>query len=286
MLKRNLIYICLLFNSFVFANENFTIIGNFKGIGNNSNVTLLAYNYGDFPISQCFINSNTCELVLPNTTKNGVYKIIINQLLQSKCSNLSYTFDLIVDSTEKKIEFLFDPTQSHFPKIIESKINLNLYNFLILESYRLKTIDELSSSKWKTKTNNNLLKDEIYDLNIAKLQFISDDFNRWSTMMVKNSIYDFELENTPQSEYWKPFDTANPQLINSPIYQNLILKYIITYYKNASVENYKKGYEEVIQQFSSNPDTKKWVVKYVIVGLKELGNEELINYFTKKYGYK
>lgn len=288
MLKRNLFYLIVLFSSIVSAKEKRIIEGVFERIEDNTNVILVSYNYENHPIAQSFIKSKSCKLLLPDTIKDGIYKIIINPSSQNTFINTSYSFDLILDKSENLILFEFNPSSSHFPKIIESEINLNFYNYLILENYRLKDINELSLSLKKTGSDleKDQLKNDTYDLTIAKLQFIADNFNKWSSLYVKNNIYNFELEATGKSKYWQLFDINNPELINSPIYQNLISKYITTYYKNVSIENYRKAYDEIIQAFSSDPNTKKWVLKYVAVRLKELGNSDLQQYFANKYHYK
>jgi hypothetical protein len=294
MIKKIKTLILVVFlNTFAYA--NFSIKAKIIKCIENTPVTLLQYNYGESEITKTVVKSETFSFENLDNLTNGVYSIIINY--QSHTFNNKqtiYKFDIIIDKSEKVIEIEFNPSQEELPKIIKSKINNNYYKYLNSEHNKINGIEKLqliSQSNIKpllnsTKDFNDILEKKIKEINESKKKYIKKNFNKWSTALVKNSTNMLKINNISKNKYWCLFQTNNPDLINTPVFQQIIQYYTIEYYNNADEEGYKEAFHKIIQQFSENKMVKKWAIKYMITGLSQIGNKNLEAYFSEIYKCK
>lgn len=294
MVKIATFLLIMTFNVVTHAKNNLIIKGYFQGISDNSFVVLTQYGYEDNVVSKSSIKHNQCVFNDLPLLQDGVYQIIVNHPVQKSNKQSTFFFNIIIDGSESNIEFSFNPIQNLLPTFTKSNSNKNWYEFLKLQNFRLAAISEINQAM-QPKNNslinppanfNVILNNEIEELEQIRLDYINSNFNKWSTYLVKNAPLIFNLEKLTKENYWSHFDTANPDLINTPIYQELIRNYIVNFCNQYNEDQYKIAFQEVINVFSINEYTKEWVVKYVITGLYRSENNKLSEYFSKKYNCK
>ncbi|HCQ13880.1 hypothetical protein [Flavobacterium sp.] len=289
---KNCLTVMLLLSSFViFSKENFTIEGQLLGAKDGSLVEVVVCNFEESTLISGEVLNEKVVFNLKDEVKEGVYVVRINYISGKLNLRHVYQFYIIIDKTENKLSFEFDPAKSSYPNILISNINNNWYNFLKLEDFRVKVINEVKNSiEFK---NSNLpsatqrLK-EILDIETKELieirsKYLKDNYNKWSTAMVRNKYNSLYHKNSTKENYWDQFETQNLQLINTPIYQELIMSYLLLHFKNVDENGYKVAFEKIIEVFSINLDMKNWVVKYLFAGLSTIKNENLLSYFDNKY---
>ena len=275
------------------AKKSLEIHATFEGLIENTDVLLSQYNYEDIIISKTTIKDGVCVFKNLPILQDGVYQIIINNPYSKVNNQTIYFFNIIIDNSESTIEFTFNPSVSSVPTFIKSNINKNWYEFIKLQNFYTKGLAD--SNNAIVNTNNNALiatpkfkerlEKESKNLNQIQLDYLKLNFNKWSNYLVQNYVIVLNLaeEDSTKENYWFQFDTNNPDLINTPIYQEIIRNYMVRFYSYANEEDYKIAFEEIIVAFSRNEITKKWIVKYVLTGLYRINNSQLLSYFQEKY---
>ncbi|WP_395066028.1 hypothetical protein [Flavobacterium sp.] len=284
----------LLITTFAFANASIILKGSFSNIDEEASVVLRQYNYGEKVVGRTSVKSGKCVFNNLEKIEDGVYQIVINSWPNASSKKPAYSFDVIIDSAEDTFEFSFDPKRSNIPTIISSKINIDWYQYMQKERFKIAVLNQIEISINPNNPSQNISKmnlkeineKEVQELKNLKSDYIKKNYNKWSTSMVQNATNLIWLFDFSKEKFWKGFQTDVPSLLNTPIYQNIVQAYIIKYYGDANEEEYKQGFEEVIKQFSKNSATNEWVVKYVITGLNQIGNNNLESYFSKRYNYK
>lgn len=287
--------ILFVFKSFlVFSQSQFLIDGFVVGASDKSSAELISFDYGELTVVKSNISKGKVLIDLNDKIADGIYKIKINYVGENSNLYQVFHFYLIVDKAEKQFKFEFDPTKNLFPNVLVSNINKNWYDFLKLENFRIATIDYVknamdsknSSLLSPPKSFDDILNKEIKELRDLRLNYLSSNYNKWSTLFVKNTFNQLYFDKVSKDDYWKNFDISNTDLMNTPVFHDLIQNYILLYYKNVDESGYKQGFDEVIRVFDSNLAIKEWVIKYVVTGVTYLNNKELLSYFSNKYKYK
>lgn len=294
MLKNCLTIMFLLSSIVIFSKENFTIEGQLIGAKDRSLVEVVVCNYEESTLISGEVLNEKVVFNLKNEVKEGVYVFRINYISGKLNLRHVYQFYIIIDKTENKLSFEFDPAKSSYPNILNSDINMNWYNFLKLEDFRIKVINEVKNSiefknsnlSTSTERLKEILNIETKELIDIRSKYLKENYNKWSTAMVRNKFNSLYHGNSTKESYWDQFETQNVQLINTPIYQELIMSYLLLHFKNVDENGYKAAFEKVIEVFSFNLDMKKWVVKYLVAGLSSIKNENLLSFFNSKYQLK
>lgn len=253
-------------------------------------VRLIKYNIGEIEVARTNVNLQKFSFCIESFTEDGVYTIVLSNK-SSDSHTYIHKFDVIIDSSENYINCKIDLANHELFTIIASKINANYYEFLKIRNFRIAVINYLtekinSDQEIVLNGSNNLRhirESEIKELSGIKTNYIQCNFNKWSTYLIENDVETILFNNVSRENYWSFFSTDNRDLIYTPIFQKIIQFYVVNYYTNPKEDDYIFAFDEVIRQFKDNEETNKWVVKYVAMGLHELGNKRLIDYFQKKY---
>lgn len=294
-MKTFVVLVLMLFcSSASIAKNNFLIEGYVQGTSDNTSIVLMQYNYEDIIISKTSVESGKFIFNNLPQLQDGVYQIIINNPIPKNNKFSIHFLNIIIDNSEKHIVFNFNPTIDPVPTFSKSEINKNWAEFLRLQNFRLATIEHIKSAILNGNTSNlappnkfeDILQKEISDFKQIRQKYIKSGFNKWSKYLAQNTPISIKFDNVTKDNFWNQFDTNNPDLINTPIYQELIQYYVSNYYNNANEDQYIEVFQKVIEVFSKDNSTKEWVVKYIITGLYRLQNDKLSQYFSKKYGYK
>lgn len=267
-----LLFLCINAN----AKNDLIIQGSFKGVADNATVLLCQYNSEDIIVAQTVIKSNQCAFKSLPPLQEGVYQIIVKSP-ESKTMRLNnYFFNIIIDAAESDIEFFFDPSSNVIPTFTKSNSNRNWSEFLKLQKFRLAAINQIKVSNepnyigYQNFANDskNILNNEIQELIDFKKKFITNNYNKWSTYMVKYDLTELSFEEKDKETFWSKFDISNADLINTPIYQGLIRYYLMSFCRTCNEEQYKIMFQEVIDAFSNNETIKKCVTQYIVSGLQ------------------
>lgn len=290
---KTILFFFLVVSNIFFASGAVKIDGITSNVSEGTIVQLIQYRYGDVEIAKTFVSSNTFKFVIPDSFNDGVFTIVLSDQYAGLKTN-TCQYDIILDKSERYIKLRIDPTNGATLDIIDSKINKNYYDYLKLENFRIATIEyllnQINSNKKPTisptKSFKEIAENEIKELKEIRQNYINSNFNKWSTELAKNSTSILLYEKVNKDSYWSFFSTNNPDLINSPIYHKLIQQYLLSFFKLSTESAYQFAFEEVISQFNGNSETKEWIVRYIIVELNQLGNRNLIDFFSNKYNYK
>ena len=120
----------------------------------------------------------------------------------------------------------------------------------------------------------------------------------WAYEMVANRPYyfsnpteDFRIQDFNKREhFWDNFDANNPKLLNSPLYTEHILNYL-RYWMNPDMgfsqeertKGFKNAVDTIMKKFSGTEATKTFAYKYLTLGFKEIGQEEVLQYLDEQY---
>lgn len=245
------------------------------------------------------IKNGLFTFLLPSNIEPGVYRLHLSE------SKVIFFIDLIVDGKEKNI--IFDINLYVFESIAvfkESIQNFKWHNYLNSTIKRIKRLDALFNylSTFHDKSIDRLVvktynkeRDKYYD---SFNKFINNNKNNWCGLMVRNRPYYFSnLRKKPilrdfirKNHFWDDVDSNNPSLINSPLYGDLIDIYLDKYYihpietytDTQKDYNFKKAIDILIEKFSNNLLTKKFIFEYLLNYFNNLDMNEMVEYINKK----
>lgn len=226
-----------------------------------------------------------CSFFIPNSINDGVYSVTIN--FPTNNNNLSnvHSFYVILDSSEKEISVEYDFEKRNMPIFFKSKINQNWYSYLLEESKNNSLLENLNSIKDMSSSNVDFKIDKIKtEINKNRELFLKQNFNFWSSNMVRYNDFDFcsTYSFLNEEDFWSKIKTDIPALLNTPVYQNVVQKYVVLFgHGTSNTTELKRLFETIIKRFSENEMVKSWIVKYVKYGISQIGDEQLLDYFSK-----
>ncbi|MCF2218774.1 AhpC/TSA family protein [Chryseobacterium sp. PS-8] len=305
-MKIKLVAIALFITISTFAQttkDSIVISGHLKNNTRFAKVVVQKFGVGSFAIAAVPIKDGKFSITAPANLESGVYRFQYSQ------SSLTDYIDLIIDGKEKNITFELDvlqPKESRIPVFTASELNKKWYSYQKESNLQLQKIELLNGvlaqypnpkDKIVTQIEKAAAK-EIKDFNKNFKQFCQENQNNWAGAMVQNKPYyftspkeDYRLQNFERrAHYWDNVNTNDPKLINSPLYTDRILQYI-QYYMNPEMqygeeemnEGFKNSVDTIMQKFGTNEETKKFAIKYLQLGFKEIGNESVLQYIDEKY---
>lgn len=285
------------------AQDSIQISGEFENNTRYAKMVIQQFNVGSYPIAAVQIDKTTGEFSI-NVPKSdlepGVYRFQYSQ------TNQEYV-DVILNGEESKIHFSINAeAENKFPEFSHSEENKLWYTYKKEAGeirFKIELLQQLLSNYPDTE-------DEVYIQNSKYYKILKDDYgskqadfiasypDTWACEMVGNAPSyfpnprdDWRLKIYYQRQnFWKGIDTGNPDLINTPLYTELILQYI-QYYLNPEMEfsdkgrikGFKKSIDVIMQAFSAHPETEEFAYKYLSLGFKEIGQEEVLEYLDKTY---
>ena len=283
------------------TNDSIVITGHIKNNTKFAKVIIKKFGIGSFDIAAVPIKEGKFKIAAPFDIETGVYRLQYSQ------SSLKEFVDVIIDGKEKNIAFEIDINKPEkLPVFSQSDENKKWYTYLQNQQNQFYKIELLSQFINQYPVNKDLIyiqttaafnkEKAVYKTNFNS--FINKNKNLWVTEMVKNrpaifsnptdliKIQDFDKRNS----IFKSVNTSNPKLINTPLYTEHILNYL-KYYMNPEMGfseedqeiGFKKSVDTIMQKFGANPETKKFALKYLQLGFKEIGNEKVLQYIDQKY---
>jgi len=299
-----LLILCIsLFSFNSFSQDSISISGFFQNNTRFAKVVIKKFGVGSFDIAATPIKDGKFIIYAPANIESGVYRFQYSQ------SSLSEYIDIIIDGKEKEISFSLDvmqPLETRKPIFTHSEQNKKWYAFQAKQELQLQKIMALQNALSFYPVDNDKIITQL-KRTISKEQknhklsfesFISENKSTWAGEMVANKpVYftnpkqDWRLQDFEKREqFWDNINTTNQALINSPLYTEHILEYI-KYYMNPEMQfgeeemnqGFKKSVDNVMQKFSGNAQTQEFALKYLQLGFKEIGNEDVLQYIDENY---
>ena len=290
----------LFLTSFSFAQDSIRISGQLLNNTRFAKVVVSKFGVGSFPIAAVPIQEEKFSLTAPGDIEPGVYRFQYSQTANDYV-------DIILDGKEKEISFSIDlMTEKKTPVFIQSKENQLWYshqNQSQLQLQKIELLNQFAAMYPGTKDKiisqaSKALAKEKENYTTQKSIFLKNNPTTWAALMVQNKSHyftnpkdDWRIQNYEKHQhFWDNVNTTNPQLINTPLYTELILEYL-KYYLNPEMQfseeemnqGLKKCVNTIMQNFSGNEKTQKFALQYLQLGFKEIGNEEVLQYLDQNF---
>lgn len=284
-----------------FAQDSIVVKGQFIGNTKYAKVLMKKFDIGNFPVGGAAIKEERFALTLPPDIPPGVYRF------QYAIGEGEKYLDLIINGKEKVIEFALEANnEMALPVFLSSNENKLWYAYLAQNSSQLDRISMLNQFiNAYPNANADIVKAAEKEWELEKtLYFIQlEGFKSamkgtWAYEMVANRPYFFtnpkedpRIQDFEKREhFWDGFNASNPQLLNTPLYTEHILNYV-RYWMNPNMNfsaeektnGFKRAVDVIIRKFAGNEQTQAFAYKYLTLGFKEIGEEEVLQYLDENY---
>jgi len=300
----NLWFLVVLFSFFTFisfAQDSIVVKGKFIGNTKYAKVLMKKFEVGNFPVGGATIKNDSFKLVLPQEIPAGVYRF------QYAVGEGEKYLDIIINGKEKEIAFTLEANEEMaLPKFTASVENQKWYAYQKQNSLQMERIVLLNqfinaypnaqAEVVKVAVKEWEMEKALYLQNFE--QFKTKMQGTWAYEMVANRPYyfsnpteDFRIQDFNKREhFWDNFDANNPKLLNSPLYTEHILNYL-RYWMNPDMgfsqeertKGFKNAVDTIMKKFSGTEATKTFAYKYLTLGFKEIGQEEVLQYLDEQY---
>lgn len=283
------------------AGDSIVVQGHFVGNTKYAKVLMKKFEVGSFPVGVANIDKEHFAIALPATISPGVYRF------QYTMTEGEKYVDIIINGKEKQISFSKKVNDDlDMPVFTASEENKKWYAYLKENGQQLLRIQWLNQFiNAYPLYNSNVVRAAEKEWNMEKAlyeqqfqKFKTEMKGTWAYDMVVNRPFyfsdpkkDLRIQDYEKREhFWDGFDANNPQLINTPLYTDHILNYI-RYWMNPEMNfsaeektnGFKKSTDVIIQKFSGNQQTQEFAYKYLVLGFKEIGEENVLQYLDEKY---
>lgn len=306
LIKKKLVltFYFVLFTFYCSAQDSIRISGQFFNNTKFAKVVVQKFGLGVFDIAAVPIDKETgaFTIIAPLDVEPGVYRFRYNQ------TEGDYV-DIILNGKEKEVEFSVDVALegdkrfAKYSKSLENRIWQNFEQQLKAHHLEINVLDAfisvfpnkkdafyLSALKERTKKVHNY---QQFRSNFIKTTpyYYAKQLANYTPNFFPNPTEDFRLQDFYKYEnFWKGKTTTEESLLNTPLYTDAILAYL-KYYMNPEMAfseeemnvGFKKSVDTIMNLFSGNEKTQEFAIKYLQLGFKELGNEEVLKYIDEKY---
>ena len=283
-----------------FAQDSIRISGQLLHNTRFAKVVVSKFGVGSFPIAAVPIQEDKFSVTAPGDIEPGIYRFQYSQTANEYV-------DVIINGKEKEIAFSVDVlSENKVPEFSLSKENELWYNYQNQSQIQVQKVEMLNqfsamypSAKDKIVTQvRQALAIEKDNYTTQKNIFLKNNPTTWAALMEQNKAYyftnpkdDWRIQNLQKHQhFWDDININNAQLINTPLYTELILNYLKYYMnpempfeKDQMIEGFKKSVDTIMSKFSGNEETQKFALKYLQLGFKELDKEEVLQYLDEKY---
>ncbi|MFY8165297.1 MAG: TlpA family protein disulfide reductase, partial [Sediminibacterium sp.] len=275
--------------------------GRFVGNTKYAKVLMKKFGVGSFPVGGAAIKNDSFAISLPATIEPGVYRFVYAM------SEQELYVDLIINGTEKVIAFSIKANDENaVPNFIASIENKLWYNYKAHTNEQLLKIDLLNQFIYAYPNSESaVVKAAMQEWEKEKALYLKkfNDFKEtmqgtWAYEMVVNRPFYFanpkddpRIQDYERREhFWDGFNTNNTKLLNTPLYTEHILNFL-RYWMNPNMNfsaeektnGFKRGVDIIIRQFGGNEQTHEFAYKYLTLGFKQIGEEDVLQYLDENY---
>lgn len=293
----------LLLAAGAYAQDSIVIQGELVNNSRFAKVIVKKFGVGSYDIAAASITEGKFRIAAPADIEPGVYRLAYSQ------SSLSEYVDVILNGEEKEISFSIDVAEElekRKPIFTQSVANQDWYAYQAKEGVQLQKIGAMQNALALYPSAKDKIIKQLYKA-IAREQknyqrsfktFVAQNKGTLAGAMVAGKpVYftdpkqDWRLQDYYSSQhYWDGIDCTNPKLLNTPLYTEHILNYL-RYYMNPDMHfseeemnaGFKKSVDIIMTHFGGNEETKVFALKYMQLGFKELGNEDVLQYIDETY---
>lgn len=285
------------------AQDSIRIHGSLLHNSRFAKVVIKQFNIGNIDIAAFPIKDEHFKITTPATIAPGVYRLQYSQAANE------YVDIIVEGNKEKEIEFSIDlnqPIENRKPLFTASEQNKIWYDYQAEQEVQLQKITALQNAlalypDGKDKIIKLLQKAIVQEQNNYRTtfqKFTKDNSGSWAANMVANKpVYftnpklDWRVQNfEKRNHFWDGINTTQPELINTPLYTELILEYL-KYYMNPEMSfseeemnaGFIKSVDIIMERFGGNSITQEFALRYLQLGFKEIGNEKVLQYIDEKY---
>ena len=297
----------LLFTTFLltsfqsFAQDSIVVKGTFIGNTKYAKVLMKKFGVGSFYVGGAAIKKDSFSIKLPPSIEQGVYRFVY-----AVAEGEEYV-DIIINGTEKNIHFTLNANdEKAVPVFVASDENKLWYAYKTQSNAQLLKIDLLNQFIYAYPNRNAaVVKSAIQEWEQEKALYLKN-FNEfkeimqgtWAYEMVVNRPFYFSnptedpriQDYYKREHFWDGFDAQNPKLLNTPLYTEHILNFL-RYWMNPNMNfsteektnGFKRSVDVIMRQFAGNEQTHEFAFKYLSIGFKEIGEEEVLQYLDENY---
>lgn len=277
----------------------FTLTGTFSEGFRIDEVTLEQYGLNPQIVASKTVTHNAFRMSIPQNLTLGIYK------LNYKAGQSKSSFDLIITNKED-IDFSLTLSPSEFtpPQFSKSDINSTwLSEQKMAMDYNLKI--QVIQQAWASYPDrqDKLIKTlekkltKLVDLKssqVNRLQktypFISFVLQNIQPKQIIDPAFPIDKQDSLFiSEYWKSISTNDVTLLNTPILNDLVYRYIDYYLqknKNLTKQTQDQEMEHAIDRmlgYFTQEETRAFAINYLTFGFKQMGNEAVLQYIDETY---
>lgn len=294
-------FFLMLFSLPFFGQDSIVIKGKFLNNSRYAKVVMQKFAVGIIPIAGATIYKDSFSLAIPKSIDPGVYRF------QYSFSDSEHYLDLIINGEDEEISFQLDCNDKQVnPIFFTSDENKKWYTYLEQNKKQLDRINLLNqfiniypnvTSKVYQAALQEWEEEKIlYFFNLDKFKVQMKD--TWAYEMVANRPYyftdpkeDYRLQDFMKREhFWDSFNTSNSKLTNTPLFTDHILNYL-RYWLNPSMNfseeektnGFIKDIDKLMHLFSNDEVIRQFVYKYLSLGFKDIGEEEVLKYLDVNY---
>lgn len=284
----------------VYAQDSIVLKGTFLNNTKYAKVLMKQFGVGNFIVGGSYIQKDRFVLKLPPSIEPGVYRF-------QYAMEENKSIDIIINGEDREIEFSLDVASDEgIPVFSKSRENTQWYLYVKEYASQLKKINLIAQFLNAYPDRNALVfkaalqeyeqEQQAYFKNLET--FKSTMIDTWAYEMVANRPYyfttpteDFRIQDAHKRDhFWDNFNATNPKLLNTPLYTDHILNYlrfwmnpVMNFSAQEKIAGFKKDIDTIIKIFSGNSKTQEFAYKYLTLGFKELGEEEVLQYVDEKY---
>ena len=291
----------IFFSLNAFAQDSIVVKGTFVGNTKYAKVMIKKFGVGSFYVGGAAIKKDSFSLKLPSNIEQGVYRFVY-----AVAEGEEY-IDMIINGTEKNIHFTLNANdEKAVPVFVASDENKLWYAYKTQSNAQLLKIDLLNQFIYAYPNRNAaVVKSAIQEWEQEKALYLKN-FNEfkeimqgtWAYEMVVNRPFYFSnptedpriQDYYKREHFWDGFDAQNPKLLNTPLYTEHILNFL-RYWMNPNMNfsaeektnGFKRSVDVIMRQFAGNEQTHEFAFKYLSIGFKEIGEEEVLQYLDENY---
>ncbi len=283
------------------AQDSIVVKGRFIDNTKYAKVLVKKFDVGSFVVGGVTIKGDSFNIIIPSNIEPGVYRFVYS------VSEGEQYLDIIINGKEKEITFSIKANDALAePVFAASEENKKWYAYKSMTNAQLIRIDLLNQFiNAYPNSKSNVIQVAIKEWEQEKELYLQN-FNQFKTemqgtwayeMVINRPFYFTDPQESPRLQdyykrehFWDGFNANNPLLINTPLYTEHILNYLrywmnpnMNYSPEEKTNGFKRSVDVVIRQFAGNEKTHEFAYKYLTLGFKEIGEEEVLQYLDENY---
>lgn len=283
--------------------DSVIITGYLKGNTKYARAMLYRFDVGEIPVANTEITGERLRLALPKALPQGVYR------LRYSAEEHDRYIDLVL-AGEPLVAFeMTTYKEGAAPVFITSEQNRTWYRYRAYADSQSRKMALLGSfigsypvsdaSVVYQARQSWVLEKTAFEA--AFKRFVVTYRDSWAGKLVAsrppwfpNPKDDPKLQSYYWHEqYWNGVSTADTNLLNSPVYTDLVLDYL-RYYMDPQMqfseqqmtEGFVKSVDTIMTRFSRPEPMRRFALAYLTKGFKEIGQEQVLQYLDERYAIK